>query len=160
MSRHHDSRSSGRYPRTLRVNQVLREVLADELERLVDVDERIGMATVTSVSSSPDFRHATVFLSSITDDMAVVLEEHRAELQRAIGRQVRLKRTPYLSFAADPGVLSGQRVDEVLRRLRDAGEPVSSSGSAAGEAGAVMHGLGGEPGGEAVSGGSDAGAVG
>ena len=42
-------RRTATYPRTLRVNQVLRQVLADELERLADADERFPMVTVTSV---------------------------------------------------------------------------------------------------------------
>ena len=40
-------------------------------------------------------------------------------LQREIGRQVRLKRTPLLVFKSDPAVVAGFQVEEVLRRLRD-----------------------------------------
>ena len=41
-----------RYPRVYRVNQVLREVLAEELEKLADADERLGLATVTGVTAA------------------------------------------------------------------------------------------------------------
>ena len=52
------------YPRALRVNQVLRQVVAEELERLADADE-IPMVTVTSVEMAPDMRTAVVYLASL-----------------------------------------------------------------------------------------------
>lgn len=110
-------RNARRYPRRFRVNELLREVLADELERLEDDDERLGMLTITAVESEPDLRHATVFLSSLPDTAEEALADHRTRLQAAIGREARLKRTPQLSFEVDPGVTQGQRVEEILRGL-------------------------------------------
>ena len=55
-------KSPKRYPRTARVNEVLREVVAEELERIDD--ERLGITTVTAVEVDPDLRHAVVWLSS------------------------------------------------------------------------------------------------
>jgi ribosome-binding factor A len=105
------------YPRTRRVNQLIREVLADELERLADADERLRLLTVTEVAASPDLRTATVFLSSLPEEAIEALEERRVALQAAIGRQSRMKRTPKLSFVADPAVAHGAAIDEALRRL-------------------------------------------
>jgi len=112
-----DAAGAARYPRTWRVNQVLRQVVAEELERLADADERLRLVTVTSVDVTADLRHATVFLASIADEAAEALDERRPQLQRAVGRQVRMKRTPQLRFAADPAVVAGERVEAVLRRL-------------------------------------------
>lgn len=114
-----------RYPRTARVNELVREVLATELERLADVDERLHLATITHVDVSADFSHATVLLSSLSGAAEEALMEYRVRLQRAIGSQVRLKRTPLLGFAVDPAIESGQRVEAILRELdvlRDAEE--------------------------------------
>lgn len=121
MSRRRPGPPPGRFPRTARVNQVLREVIADTLERLADVDEGLRMVTVTAVDTAPDLRHAVVYLSSLSEAAAEALAAERAELQRAIGRQVRLKRTPQLTFAADPGVAHGERVEEILRQLHEHG---------------------------------------
>ena len=41
------------YPRTARVNQVLREVVAEALERMADIDDRLRLLTVTSVDTRP-----------------------------------------------------------------------------------------------------------
>ena len=109
------------YPRTARVNEVLREVLAEALERLEGDDARLGMLTITAVRAEPDLRHATVLFSSLPDGAEEALVEHRVALQAAIAQQVRLKRTPQLAFVADPAVASGQRVEDILRGLADAG---------------------------------------
>jgi ribosome-binding factor A len=116
------------YPRTARVNQVLREVVADALERISDVDDRLRLITVTSVDTTPDLRRATVYLSSLSDEAAEVLADERIGLQREIGRQVRLKRTPLLEFKPDPAVAHGFQVEEALRRIRAADDGADDDG--------------------------------
>ncbi|HXB38582.1 MAG TPA: 30S ribosome-binding factor RbfA [Acidimicrobiales bacterium] len=108
------------YPRALRVNQVLREVVAEELERLCDADE-LPMLTVTSVEVAPDMRTAVVYLASLDAPAAEVLEEQRARLQKLIGTQMTIKRTPKLRFQADPAIAAGTRVEELLRGLHHEG---------------------------------------
>ena len=117
VDRRGSKRNRPRYPRTARVNELLREVVAGEIERLSDHDERLLLVTVTAVVSEPDLRHATVFLSSLGAAAREGLEQQRFRIQAAIGRQVRIKRTPQLTFSADPGVAEGERVEEILRRL-------------------------------------------
>jgi ribosome-binding factor A len=109
-------RRTATYPRALRVNQVLRQVLAEELERLADADE-VPMVTVTSVEVAPDLRTAVVYLASLDEETEAVLEEHRPGLQRSVGAQTTMKRTPRLSFRADPAIAAGSRVEELLRGL-------------------------------------------
>ena len=116
-SRRGSSHAARQYPRTARVNEILREVLADALERMEDLDERLGLLTVTSVDCEPDLRHAVVFFSSLDEHEAAALADSRVRLQRAIASEVRLKRTPQLRFAADPAVEAGQRVDDILRTI-------------------------------------------
>lgn len=112
-----DRRPARKYPRVARINQVLREVIAEELERLSDTDPRLRLVTVTHVHADADMSRATVLFSSLTDEAREALEEDRVRLQGAVGRQVRMKRTPLLSFDEDPAIRSGQRVDEILRHL-------------------------------------------
>jgi ribosome-binding factor A len=106
-----------RYPRVARINEVLREVVAESLERLGDAEDDLGLLTVTGVECSPDLRTATVYLASMSEAAAVVLDERRAQLQREVATQVRMKRTPRLAFAVDPGVVHGSTVEDALRRL-------------------------------------------
>jgi ribosome-binding factor A len=110
----------------LRVNQVLRQVLAEELERLADADE-LPMVTVTSVDVAPDMRTAKVYLATLDEATALVLEERRVHLQRTVGAQMTMKRTPRLTFKADPAIAAGSRVEELLRGLHGGESPAGES---------------------------------
>lgn len=116
-SRRGSAHTPRQFPRTARINEILREVLADALERMEDIDDRLGLLTITSVECEPDLRHAVVYLSSLDEGSATALSESRVRLQGAISSQVRMKRTPLLRFAVDPAVEAGQRVEEILRSI-------------------------------------------
>lgn len=115
-----DGGGGRRYPRMARVNELVREVVAEEIERLADADDRLALVTVTAVTVDADLRRGKVLLSSLPPGADEALEEHRVRIQAAINRQARLKRTPQLSFSTDPAVESGTRVEAILRDLRQA----------------------------------------
>ena len=77
------------------------------------------MVTVTSVDAAPDMRTAVVYLATLEEATALVLEERRVHLQRTVGAQMTMKRTPRLTFRADPAIAAGSRVEELLRGLHD-----------------------------------------
>lgn len=109
-------RQPGRYPRMARVNELCREIVAEELERLDD--ERLDLVTITHVGVDPDLRRATVEFSRLGEEegeAAEALADHRTRLQAAIGRQARLKRTPELSFRVDQVIHSSARIEQLLR---------------------------------------------
>ncbi|MGH9029887.1 MAG: 30S ribosome-binding factor RbfA [Acidimicrobiales bacterium] len=115
--RRRDHSAHAPYPRTARVNELLREVLAEAIERMADTDDRLSMVTVTGVRTTSDLSHAVVYLSSLGEPASAALEGMRAELQHEVGSQVRMKRTPHLEFSDDPAVAAGSRVEEILRRI-------------------------------------------
>jgi len=106
--------------RMLRVNSTIREVIADEIERMSD--SRLEMVSVTAVDTAPNLRQATVFVDVLgeddRDDALAALRGAAKRLQAVIGREVRIKYTPTLEFEIDPGVTGGQRIEEILRGLR------------------------------------------
>jgi len=111
---------SERSPRMRKVDELLREVVAEELVDLKD--PAIGFVTVTGVSCSPDLRQATVFYSVLGGDeekaaTAEALDRAAPYLQGRVGRQVRMKYTPRLSFAVDPAIDQGMRVSELLTEI-------------------------------------------
>jgi ribosome-binding factor A len=149
--RSHSSSGGHRYPRVFRVNELLREVLAEALERIADGDERLELATITGVVAEPDLRNATVYMSSMSPEAAEALAAHRASLQAALGRQLTFKRTPRLSFQVDPAVEQGAVVEELLRKIH-----TNALSTAAPSTAEPSHGDGGQGGGVTSDGGETA----
>jgi ribosome-binding factor A len=106
-----------RYPRTARLNEVLREILAEALEHVSGNDDRLELVTITGIECESDLRHAIVFYSARTEGAEEALQQHRVKLQSYIAKETRLKRTPQLSFVVDSGVTSGWRIEELLKGL-------------------------------------------
>jgi ribosome-binding factor A len=103
--------------RMRRVNEAVKEVLSEAVGELKD--PRIGFVTVTGVQTSPDLRHARVFVSVLgsekeREDTLAALDAARGVLQARVNRELRLKRTPRLSFAYDPAVERGVRMSRLI----------------------------------------------
>jgi len=104
--------------RMRRVNEALREVLSLQIAQGLK-DPRVGFVTVTAVETSPDLSHARVYVSVLGSDeeRASTLEglgSSHGYLQAAIGRELRMKRTPTLRFEHDDSVDQGFRISELL----------------------------------------------
>jgi ribosome-binding factor A len=103
--------------RMRRVNEAVREVLSDSMKLLKD--PRVGFVTVTDVRTSPDLRHAKVFVSVLGSD-----EEREATmdglasahglLQSVVNRELRIKRTPTLEFVYDDTAERAARLERIL----------------------------------------------
>jgi ribosome-binding factor A len=101
-----------------RVNEALREVLSARIAEGLK-DPRIGFVTVTAVETSPDLRHARVFVSILgnkreREDSLVGLQHAHGLLQAEINRVMHMKRTPELKFVFDETVQQGMRINELL----------------------------------------------
>jgi ribosome-binding factor A len=106
--------------RMRRVNASVRQVLAEAVPELKD--PRIGLVTVTGVETAPDLRHAVVYVSvlgSAKKQAATMraLEAAHGVLQARLARQLRMKRTPQLTFEYDPSVERGVRMSQLIDEL-------------------------------------------
>jgi ribosome-binding factor A len=108
--------------------------VADYFERVED--ERFEMLTITGVEVDNDLNRAQVFVSDLgyvrppedeeSDEVLLdALADHRKPVQAKIGRESRIRKTPEVVFAIDPGVRAGARIEEILSDLRD-GEDTGS----------------------------------
>ena len=103
-----------------RVNEALREVLSEGIGSLKD--PRIGFVTVTGVDTSPDLRQATVYVSVLgsekkRDATLAGLQSSHGVLQTRVNSELRLKRTPQLTFEYDPTVERGVRLSRLIDEL-------------------------------------------
>ena len=103
-----------------RVNEAVRQVLSEAVGDLKD--PRIGFVTVTGVDTSPDLRHARVYVSVFGSEKAQAeslagLEAAHGVLQSRLARELRMKRTPQLVFEYDPSVERGVRMTQLIDEL-------------------------------------------
>lgn len=103
-----------------KVQRLARQVLAEAIQQLKD--PRVGFATVTRVRISPDLRHARVMISAIggEEERAATmkgLESATPYLRGELGRQVRMKYLPELTFELDKGAEDAQHLEELLDRI-------------------------------------------
>jgi ribosome-binding factor A len=106
--------------RMRRVNESVRAVLAEAVGELKD--PRIGFVTITGVDTSADLRQATVFVSVLgserkREQSLAGLDAAHGVLQRRIAGELRLKRTPQLTFKYDPSVAEGVRMSKLIDEL-------------------------------------------
>jgi len=106
--------------RMRRVNESVRQVLSESLGDLKD--PRIGFVTITGVETSPDLRHAKVFVSvlgSVKKRDATIsgLNSSHGVLQAILAKELRMKRTPQLTFEYDPTVERGVRLSALIDEL-------------------------------------------
>ena len=106
--------------RMRRVNAAIREALAEALADLKD--PRIGFVTVTGVETSPDLRQAKVFVSVLGSERKRErsiegLQAAHGVLQARLADELRMKRTPQLTFEYDPSVAEGVRMSQLIDEL-------------------------------------------
>ncbi len=98
----------------------LSEVLARGLK-----DPRLGaFITVTGAKMGPDLKDITVYVSVHGDEAARerTMEGLRAAagyLQREVARGIELRYTPHLRFAYDGSVAEGDKIDRLLKEVKE-----------------------------------------
>ena len=104
--------------RMRRVDEAIREVLSDAMGSGLK-DPRIGFVTVTDVKTTPDLRHARVFVTVLGDEAQRSasldgLQSAHGVLQRKVADQLRMKRTPTLSFVYDETTDRAMHIEQLL----------------------------------------------
>ena len=112
--------------RQLRVNELLKRELSSTVAREITFED--ALVTINQVDVTADLKNAHVFVSVLGPEMGAKviekLEQHRAELQAALGRHLVMKYTPHLIFHLDESIARGSRVIEIMREIETPpGEP-------------------------------------
>jgi ribosome-binding factor A len=106
-----------------RVDHAIREVLAESLSGQLK-DPRVGFVTVTDVETSPDLRHARVYVSVLgqpeeREQSLAGLRSAHGYLQARIAAELELKHTPTLDFIYDETTDRAMRVERLLEEHED-----------------------------------------
>jgi ribosome-binding factor A len=108
--------------RMRRVDEAMREVLSAAITSDLN-DPRVGFVTVTAVDTSPDLRHARVYVSVLGSDKErklsmTALDSAHGFLQRRVAAELRLKHTPHLVFFYDDTAERADRLERLLAEGR------------------------------------------
>ncbi|MEZ5380771.1 MAG: 30S ribosome-binding factor RbfA [Microthrixaceae bacterium] len=120
------------FQRTDRIGETVRELVAEELERIGD--ERLDLVTITSADVDGDLARARVYYSALMaaeegdlDEVEAALDELRWPLQQVVNRNIRARKTPQISFERDTSIEAGLRIEQVLAGLKSSAEPEAAA---------------------------------
>jgi ribosome-binding factor A len=126
--------------RAKRLADLIREVVAQKLQRGVK-DPRLGShVTITDTRVTGDLREATVFYTVYGDDeeraaAAAGLESAKGILRSEVGKAAGIKFTPTLTFVADALPDTARNIEDLLDRARASDEQVRQASAGAAYAG-------------------------
>jgi ribosome-binding factor A len=104
--------------RMRRIDEAVRAVLSDAIAKDLQ-DPRIGFVTVTAVKTSPDLRHARVYVSVLGDEQARSdtldgLRSAHGLLQGRVAAELSLKNTPTITFDYDKSIDRAMRITQLI----------------------------------------------
>ena len=107
--------------RLLRINESIRETLSSVITSEGLKDPRVGFVTVTGVETTPDLRHAKVFVSVLggqqeREATLEALDKSRGYLQAHINASLHMKRTPQLQFLYDDTLDKAMHIEKIMKR--------------------------------------------
>ena len=120
---------------SMRANRVA-EQMKKELGEIIGQkvkDPRIGFVTVTDVEVTGDLQQATIFISvlgkdSEKEDTLKGLNKAKGFIRTEIGQRIRLRITPEIKFEFDDSVAYGNRIESLLRQVKNEDNEVKRVG--------------------------------
>ena len=114
--RHNRSGAPG--TRTAKAGELIRRVIASELEYIED--ERLELVSLTGVDVDRDLHKAVIYFTTFDRDgdpeIDEAFEENRGRLRHAVSQGTQLRRAPELEFRSDSTLRSAARIEEILRQ--------------------------------------------
>lgn len=101
------------------IKREISTILRDEVK-----DPRVsGMISVTGVDVTRDLSHARIYLSVFGSDeeqqgTLTALDKATGFIRSTIGKRIRLRHTPELTFHLDRSIAYGAHISEVLRKMK------------------------------------------
>lgn len=133
--RHNRSGAPG--TRTAKAGELIRRVIASELEYIED--ERLELVSLTGVDVDRDLHKAVIYFTTFDRDgdpeIDEAFEEYRGRLRHAVSQGTQLRRAPELEFRSDSTLRSAARIEEILRQEAERPPVPDLDSGAASEAG-------------------------
>lgn len=114
--------------RIARVNELIRDEVTEMLTRHLRDPRLTGLVSITAVETSPDLRHAKVYVSVYGDEdqqkaVMAALRSAAGFIRRELGERLRLRYIPEIQFKLDESIARGARILELLRQVQAQAQP-------------------------------------
>ncbi|MGA1875623.1 MAG: 30S ribosome-binding factor RbfA [bacterium] len=112
--------------RTARIGEAIREEISSILLQEIN-DPRIQFVSITRVEVSADLQHAKVYVSILGTDQKKEeafegLKSARGYIQKKLGKKIRLRYMPEITFKMDTSIDHGMHIFELLQEMKKKGE--------------------------------------
>ncbi|GIN70431.1 ribosome-binding factor A [Bacillus sp. J14TS2] len=109
--------------RANRVGEQMKKELGEIIGRKLK-DPRVGFVTVTDVQVTGDLQQATIFISVLGDEDQMEatlkgLSKAKGFIRSEIGKRIRLRKTPEITFEFDESIGYGNKIESILKELKD-----------------------------------------
>jgi len=115
------------YKRSARVGDLIREEIADMIMNKIK-HKNLGFVTVTGAKVSDDLRNATVYISVLNKEDAEKtvrkLSSLSALFRGELGRRLKMKYVPSLTFKIDESIQYGMKIDKLLDNIKSERGPL------------------------------------
>ncbi|TNF55569.1 30S ribosome-binding factor RbfA [bacterium] len=109
------------YKRSARVKDLIREEVADIIMHKLK-DPRLGFVTVTDAQVSDDLRHARIYMSVFEEEKKdaslKVLNSSARFIRNELGKRIKIKFIPDLTFKLDESITYGAKIDQLLEDIK------------------------------------------
>lgn len=109
------------YKRSARVKDLIREEVADIIMHKLK-DPRLGFVTVTDAQVSDDLRHARIYMSVFEEEKKEaslkVLNSSARFIRNELGKRIKIKFIPDLTFKLDESITYGAKIDQLLEDIK------------------------------------------
>lgn len=106
--------------RIKRINQLIKEKIADILLREITFDKNI-LVTVQNVNTSRDLKYAKIGVSMIpsekSEEVLKILEKQTFNIQRELNKSIETKFVPKIKFEIDRGEQKAGRIEKILKEI-------------------------------------------
>ena len=103
-----------------RINPLIHKIIASELLR--SSNPTLNKATVTHVSTSPDLKRCTIYVSSLENvrgTLSKSLDKNRMKIQKELGKQLTTKFIPRIQFEIDTSFENTDKVNELIYKIHE-----------------------------------------
>tara|TARA_B100001123_G_scaffold176143_1_gene202087 strand:+ start:208 stop:564 length:357 start_codon:yes stop_codon:yes gene_type:complete len=103
-----------------RVNPLIQQIISNEFLR--NSESIINKSTVTHVSTSPDMKRSTIYVSNIENNngqLITALEKNRSKIQKELAKQLTTKYVPRIQFEIDGTFEHVDKINNIINTVNE-----------------------------------------